>query len=65
LEVRLHFEQAPIFYACVNIIGKCQYFDDFCNKFCLILLLQIFVYISSIYYAFFVRQYFLRNCFEA
>jgi hypothetical protein len=29
LEVRLHFEQAPIFYACVNILGKCQYFDDF------------------------------------
>jgi hypothetical protein len=29
LEVRLHFEQAPIFYACVNILGKGQYFDDF------------------------------------
>jgi hypothetical protein len=29
LEVCLHFEQAPIFYACVYILGKCQYFDDF------------------------------------
>jgi hypothetical protein len=29
LKVRLHFEQAPIFYACVNILGKCEYFDDF------------------------------------
>ena len=29
LEVRLHFEQAPIFYTCANILGKCQYFDDF------------------------------------
>jgi hypothetical protein len=29
LKASLHFEQAPIFYACVNILGKCQYFDDF------------------------------------
>jgi hypothetical protein len=29
LKASLHFEQAPIFYAYVNILGKCQYFDDF------------------------------------
>ncbi len=29
LKVCLHFEQAPIFHACVNILGKCLYFDDF------------------------------------
>jgi hypothetical protein len=29
LEIRLYFEQAPIFYACANILGKGQYFDDF------------------------------------
>ncbi len=29
LEIRLHFEQAPIFYACVNILRKRQYFDNF------------------------------------
>jgi hypothetical protein len=29
LEVRQHFVQAPMFHACVNILGKCQYFDDF------------------------------------
>jgi hypothetical protein len=49
LRKRLHFEQTPIFYACVNILSKHQYFDDFCNEFCLILLLQIFVYISVFY----------------
>jgi hypothetical protein len=26
---RLHFEQAPIFYACANILGKRQHFNDF------------------------------------
>jgi hypothetical protein len=35
LEIGLHFEQAPIYYACANILGKCQYFDDFCNEFLL------------------------------
>jgi hypothetical protein len=25
----IYFEQAPIFYAGANILGKCQYFDDF------------------------------------
>jgi hypothetical protein len=29
LEIRLHFVQAPIFYACANILSKRQYFDDF------------------------------------
>jgi hypothetical protein len=29
LEIRLHFEQTPIFHTCANILGKCQYFDDF------------------------------------
>jgi hypothetical protein len=55
----LYFEQAPIFFVFANILGKRQYF--------MILLdfaLQIFVYIFSIY-AFCMRQYFWRNCFEA
>jgi hypothetical protein len=66
LKVRLHFEQAPIFYACANILSRRQYFDDFCNEFWLIFLLQIFVYIFSILFMrFCVRQYFWRNCFEA
>jgi hypothetical protein len=55
LEIRrLHFEQAPIFYTYVNILSKRQYFDDFCNEFCLILLLQMLVYIFSIYLCIFV-----------
>ncbi len=29
LEIRLHFEQPPIIHTCANILGKCQYFDDF------------------------------------
>ncbi len=54
LRKRLHFEQAPIFYACANILGECQYFDNFLQWFCLILLLQIFVYIFSIYLCIFM-----------
>ncbi len=54
LRKRLHFEQAPIFYASANILGERQYFDNFCNDFCLILLLQIFVYVFSIYLCIFV-----------
>jgi hypothetical protein len=58
LEIRLHFEQAPIFYACANILGKCQYSDDFCNEFLLDLSLQIFVYIFQyLFMHFYVRQY--------
>jgi hypothetical protein len=63
LKVRLHFEQEPIFYACANILSKRQYFDDFCNKFYLILLLQIFVHIFSIYYAFLCAPIFLAQLF--
>jgi hypothetical protein len=29
LKVRLYFEQAPIFYACANILSKRLYFSDF------------------------------------
>jgi hypothetical protein len=54
LKICLHFEQAPIFYVCANILRKRQYFNDFCNEFCLILLQQIFVYIFSIYLCIFV-----------
>jgi hypothetical protein len=43
-----------MFYACANILGKRQDFDNFCNDFCLILLLQIFVYIFSIYLCIFM-----------
>jgi hypothetical protein len=53
-EIRLHFEQAPIFYACANILSKHLYFSDFAISFCFILLLQIFVYIFSIYLCIFM-----------
>jgi hypothetical protein len=66
LEIRLHFEQAPIFYACANILGKCQYFDDFCNKFLLdFVAVNICVYFQFLFMHFYVRQYFWCNCFEA
>ncbi len=66
LEVRLHFEQAPIFYTCANILGKCQYFNDFCNNFLLnFVAASICVYFQYLFMHFCVRQYFLRNCFEA
>jgi hypothetical protein len=29
LEIRLYFEQAPIFYVYANVLGKRQYFDNF------------------------------------
>ncbi len=54
LEIRLHSEQVPIFCVYANILGKRQYLIVFCNDFCLILLLQIFVYIFSIYLCFFM-----------
>ena len=54
LSKRLHFEQTPIFCVYANILGKRQYFDSFCNDFCLILLLQIFVYIFGIYLCIFM-----------
>jgi hypothetical protein len=66
LEIRLHFEQAPIFYACANILGKCQYFDNFCNEFLLDLgTANICVYFQYLFMHFCMRQYFWRNCFEA
>jgi hypothetical protein len=65
LEVRLHFEQASIFYACRNILDKCQYFDDFCNKFLLdFVAANIFVYFQYLFMHFCVRQYFWCSCFE-
>ncbi len=49
LRKRLHFKQVPIFCVYANILSKRQYFDNFFAMiFCLILLLQIFVYIFSI-----------------
>ncbi len=30
MKKRLYFEQAPLFYVCADILGKCQYFDNFC-----------------------------------
>jgi len=53
LEKCLYFEQAPIFFVCADILGKRQYYD-FALLFCLILLLQIFVYIFSIYLCIFM-----------
>jgi hypothetical protein len=43
-----------MFCVLANILGKRRYFDDFSNKFCLILLQQTFVYIFSIYVCIFV-----------
>jgi hypothetical protein len=66
LEIRLHFEQAPIFYACVNILGKCQYFNDFCIKFLLdFVAANICVYFQHLFVHSCVHQYLWRNCFEA
>jgi hypothetical protein len=60
------FEQAPIFYACANILGKRQYFNDFCNKFLLdFVAANICVYFQYLFMHFCVRQYFWRICFEA
>jgi hypothetical protein len=65
LEIRLHFEQAPMFYACANILGKRQYFNDFCNAFLLDLVAaNICIYFQYLFMHFCVRQYFWRNCFE-
>jgi hypothetical protein len=66
LEIHLYFEQAPIFYVCADILGKRQYFDNFC----LIILLDfvaanICVYFQYLFMHFCVRQYFWRSCFEA
>jgi hypothetical protein len=59
LEIRLHFEQAPIFYTCANILGKRQYFDDFCNEFLLDFVAANFcVYFQYLFMHFYVRQYF-------
>jgi hypothetical protein len=57
---RQYFGQAPIFYVFADILGKRQYF-----MILLVLLLQIFVYIFSIYlcilYApIFLAQFFLK-----
>jgi hypothetical protein len=56
---RLYFEQAPIFYVFANVLSKRQYFMILLDY-----VLQIFVYIFSIY-AFCMRQHFWRSCFEA
>ncbi len=54
LRFRLNFHKAPIFHVCANILGKGQYFDNFCLIVLLDFLLQIFVYIFSIYLCIFV-----------
>jgi hypothetical protein len=66
LRKRLYFEKAPIFYVFANILGKRQYFDNFC----LIILLDfaaanICVYFQYLFMHLCMRQYFWRNCFEA
>ncbi len=43
-----------MFYVCANILGKRQYFTNFTWLLCLIFVLQIFVYIFSIYLCIFV-----------
>jgi hypothetical protein len=68
LDICLYFGNPPIFwegayilskrqhfvYIYANILGKRQYFKDFAMSFCLIMLLQIFVYIFSIYLCIFM-----------
>ena len=53
----------PIFWKSAYILSKRQYFDDFCNEFCLILLLQIFMYIFSIYLCILCAPIFLTQLF--
>jgi hypothetical protein len=64
LGIRLHFEQGPIFLACVNILGKCQYFDDFCNKFLLdFVAANICVYFQYLFMHFLCAPIFLAQLF--
>jgi hypothetical protein len=63
---RLYFEQAPIFYVFANILGKRQYFYNFCLMILLdFVAVNICVYFQYLFMHFCVRQYFWRNCFEA
>ncbi len=50
----------PIFYVFANILGGRQYFMILLD----FLLLQVFVYIFSIYYAFVYAPIFWRSCFD-
>jgi hypothetical protein len=54
----LYFEQAPIFYVCANILGKRQYFMILLD-----FVLQIFVYIFSIYLCILCAPIFLAQLF--
>jgi hypothetical protein len=63
-DIRLYFDQAPIFYACANILSKRQYLMIFAISFCLILLLQIFAFIFSVFiYAFLCAPIFSEQLF--
>jgi hypothetical protein len=56
---RLNFEQAPIFYVFDDILGKAPMFYDFASFF----VLQIFVYIFSIYLCILYAPIFLAQLF--
>jgi hypothetical protein len=58
LGIRHNFHMTPIFYVFANILGGRQYFMVLLN-----LLLQIFVYIFGIYYAFVCAPIFLAQLF--
>jgi hypothetical protein len=65
LRKRVYFEKAPIFYACTNILGKRQYFMILLYYFAWFCCCKYLCIFSVFFYAFCVRQYFWRNCFEA
>jgi hypothetical protein len=66
LREHLYFEKVPIFCECANILGKRQYFDNFCLRILLdFVAANICEYFQYFFMHFCVRQYFWRNCFEA
>ncbi len=61
MEIRLHFEQPPIFYACANILDNRQYFNDFCNEF----LLDFVAANICIYFQYLFMHFMCANIFGA
>ena len=58
---RPNFEQAPIFYVCANILGKRQYFDNFC----LIILLDFVAANICVYFQYLFMHFLCANIFGA
>ena len=55
----LYFEKVPIFYVCANILGKRQYFDDFC----LMILLDFVAANICVYFQYLFMHFVCANIF--